>query len=462
MILTSARSATDLGGLAWVTFTLLTALTGAVQPLHAQPTRLERMMQINPRMPAPMPIDEVAVEAAGIRRLPGRNFVVYTDLPAGSVADGLPGLLDQAVPLWCDYFGTDLATAGPWQINAFVMAEPERFLAAGLLPEEVVGVPTGYNLGHQFWVVRQPDDYYTRHLCLHEATHSFMQWFLDGCGPAWYREGMAELLGLHRVDKAGNLAIEARISATEEAPGWGRVSVLKTAIAAGQAKPLGDVLDLNRIDFRDADLYSWSWAACEFFSRHPAARDVFRKMAGEARDTSPAFSAGLRQRLGDHWPALQRDWLLFLDEMEYGADAARAALKLAKTGDPVADAKTFRIVASHGWQATGLSVSAGQSLEFTAAGRFQIKGGERPWPCEAGGITIRYWRGRPLGQLLAGVLRDDGEASATASPVQNTQAIGLGGSFRFEAAGELVLRINEGTGAMDDNDGELVVTVRNR
>jgi hypothetical protein len=440
---------------------LLIAFAPGIGQVLAQPTRLERMMQINPRMPAPMPIDEAAVEAAGIRRLAGQNFVVYTDLPAGSVADGLPRLLDQAVPLWCDYFGTDLATAGPWQINAFVMAEPKRFLAAGLLPEEVVGVPTGYNLGHQFWVVRQPDDYYTRHLCLHEATHSFMQWFLDGCGPAWYREGMAELLGLHRVDEGGNLAIEARIMATVEAPGWGRVSVLKEALATGQTRPLDGILDLNEIGFRDADLYSWSWAACEFFSRHPAAQDVFRKMAGEAHDTSPAFSAGLRQRLGDHWPALQRDWLLFLDEMEYGADAARAALKLAETGAPVAGAHSFRIVASQGWQATGISVSAGQSLEFAATGRFQIQGGDRPWPCEAGGVTIRYWRGRPLGQLLAGVLRDpDGQAAD--SPLQNVQAVGLGGVFRFEADGELVLRINEGTSAMDDNEGELVVTVKNR
>lgn len=418
-------------------------------------------MEINPQMPAPMVIDETAVEAAGIRRLPGRYFVVYTDLPSGSLADGLPGLLDQGLPLWCDYFGVDLETAGPWLINAFVMERPDRFRAAGVLPEEVAGIPTGYNFGHQFWVVRQPDDYYTRHLCLHEATHSFMQWFLGGCGPAWYREGMAELLGLHRVDEAGNLAIEARITETSQAPGWGRVSLLKEAVAAGKAKPLAEVLDLLEMGFFDADLYSWSWAACEFFSRHPATGEAFRKMAGEARDTSLAFSAGLRRRLNRDWPAVQRDWLLFLDEMEYGVDASRVALRPAEELPVAEGARTFRLAVNQGWQSTGIRVAVGQAFEVSATGRFQVQGGERPWPSEAGGITIRYSRGRPLGQLLAGVLRDDpGAGQVASSPIVNVQAIGLGGSFPSQEGGELVLRINEGSTSLDDNEGELTVTIK--
>jgi hypothetical protein len=446
--------------LTWFALALLFTLTNASALLHAQPSRLERMMQLNPQMPEPITIDEVAVEAAGIRRLPGKHFVVYTDLPEGSAADGLCGLLDQALPLWCDYFGVDAGLAEPWLINAFVMEQPQRFRAAGLLPEEVAGIPTGYNHGHQFWVVRQPDDYYTRHLCLHEATHSFMQWFLGGCGPAWYREGMAELLGLHRVDEAGNLAIEARITATGQAPGWGRVSLLKEAMKAGKTLPLAEVLDLSQMGFYDADLYSWSWAACEFFSRHPATGEAFRKMADEARDTSLAFSAGLRRRLHRDWPDVQRDWLLFLDDLEYGADAARSVLRPAEELPAVDGARTFRLAVSHGWQSTGIRVTAGQSLEFSATGRYQVRGGERPWPCEAGGITIRYWRGRPLGQLLAGVLADGTGRDAATSPVGDIQPVGLAATLPFAVDGELVLRINEGTGSMDDNEGQLSVMVR--
>ena len=55
-------------------------------------------------------------------------------------------------------------------------------------------------MGREFWLFDQPTDYYVRHLLLHEGTHVFMVSFLGGCGPGWYMEGTAELLGTHRLD----------------------------------------------------------------------------------------------------------------------------------------------------------------------------------------------------------------------------------------------------------------------
>ena len=53
------------------------------------------------------------------------------------------------------------------------------------------------------WLFVQPSAYFTRHLLLHEATHQFH--FLIATGnhaPAaeWYREGLADYMGLHTWD----------------------------------------------------------------------------------------------------------------------------------------------------------------------------------------------------------------------------------------------------------------------
>jgi len=159
---------------------------------------LQTMEDINPNIQPPMRIDDQRVKAAGIRVIKGNYVTLYTDLPISELIDGLPVVFDAAVPRWCEYFGVKVETAKPWRLSGFVMRDMERFEEAGLIPDDLPKFPAGLNRGHEFWIFVQPDEYYTRHLVLHEGTHAFMQWFCGGLGAAWYAEGMAELLGLHQ------------------------------------------------------------------------------------------------------------------------------------------------------------------------------------------------------------------------------------------------------------------------
>ena len=417
----------------------------------------DAMQQLNPNMLPPMQLDLKAIDAEGIRRIESKYLVLFTDLPADEATDAIPGLFEQAVPQWCDYFGVKLARTEPWRITAFLMQDKERFRKAGLMPDYLPDFPTGYNRGHHFWVIPQPGNYYTRHLVLHEGTHAFMQWFLGGSGPGWYSEGMAELMGLHRIDEEGKLSIGIRVMNREQTEYWGRISVIRKEVDAGRQIKLDELMDARRFGFQSVDMYAWSWAACEFLSGHPLSKKRFAQMAERGSDTSPAFGARLRRWLNDDWVTIEQDWRLFIDEIEFGMQSE--ASRITESESVEEDGATLVTVDTrHSWQRTEIQIEAGKKYKFEPSGRFTVASGEqvrgqKPWPCEAGGITIRYYQKRPLGMLMAGVVTDPpGDEVVSA-----VSGIGLGGEFEFPVSGRLVLRINESPARMDDNDGHLSV-----
>jgi hypothetical protein len=82
----------------------------------------------------------------------------------------------------------------------------------------------------------------------------------------------------------------------------------------------------------------------------------------------------------------------------------------------------------------------------------------RAWESEADGVTIRYYQGKPLGQLVACLLPlriTDSAPNLPANPVQ-----GIGSSETITATSDswLFLRVNEATGELGDNAGELSLT----
>src|SRR5262249_1903118 len=155
--------------------------------------------------------------------------------------DELPQVFDAAVPLWCDYFGAAAAEMADWKIVGSVMKDKDRFIGAGLYPENLPEFPNGYNLGSQVWVYDQKSDYYRRHLLLHEGTHAFMLRWLGGAGPPWYMEGMAELLGTHRWE-GGQLTLGIMPASKEEVPYWGRVKIVKDGAAARSGTSTLDII----------------------------------------------------------------------------------------------------------------------------------------------------------------------------------------------------------------------------
>ncbi len=410
-----------------------------------------------PFMPAKLSIDETRVASKGIRKNAGKHLVLYTDLPPSEDVDELPAIFDQAVPQWCEYFGVDPSKVADWQLTAFLMNEKERFQASGLLPDDLPPFLHGFQLGHEIWLYEQPSDYYRRHLVLHEGTHGFMNWHLGGAGPPWYMEGIAELFGTHRWED-GKLSMRHTIRNKEDAEFWGRVRIIKDRFAMEKAMLPREIMQFGPRAHLQVEPYAWCWAVAEFFDNHPKYQDRFRALPTQVTAIGEGFNTDFIAALEPDWPQIDEQWQLFVAEMDYGYDVARAAVEY-KPGEPLpAAGKSVTIAADRGWQSAGIRLEAGTTYRISATGRYQIGAEPMTWWCEPGGVTIHYYRGNPLG-MLTGALREDDKPLAGLTPLANPAPIGLAREITPSSSGTLYLRINESPAALSDNEGELTVRI---
>jgi hypothetical protein len=403
------------------------------------------------RLGEPQQVDEARARAAGIRKLTSRHLVLYTDVASSPDVDRLPAIFDLAVPQWAKYFGIDPARTRSLQVQGFLISDRRKFDALGLMPAE--DFDNGISRGREFWLFDQPTPYYRRHLMLHEGTHVFMIAFLGSCGPAWYMEGTAELLGTHRFDERYNrLTLGSMPSGRDEVPMLGRIKLIRDAYAAGRVLDLAAIMKLSNRKQLGNEAYAWCWAAAKFLDSHPRYRDRFRKLRDYVRD--PDFNDKFRHLYADDWNELQAEWPAYIATLDHGYDFERMAIDF-KAGRPLGGSpKSLTIAADRGWQSTGVRLSAGKAYRIAATGRYVIAYDGEPWPCEPGGITIEYHDGRPLGMLLGAIDARDGNTT-----LASAFDIGLGTTITPKASGTLYLRVNDAAGELDDNRGQLNITI---
>lgn len=433
------------------------------------------MHAINPRIPASFEIDERRVAAVGIRKLTSQHLILYTDVRNRAEIDELVAVFDLAVPQWCDHFSIDPARANAWRMRAYVMADPEKFRQADLIPHDLPDFAAGYQRGHDFWLYVQPGDYYSRHLMLHEGTHAFMEWFVGGLGAPWYAEGMAELLALHQWQPAtenqpAQLTMQHHISNRDETPYWGRPKVIREAWANRTALSLTDVLNIPARSFRDVENYGWAWAGCEFLSQHELSRERFLKFDSMTARSASRFNAQVNQALQPHLKILERDWLLFISEHDYGSEVSKSVLTAATqpktTSSTTTTTQTFNVQADRGWQSTTIQVQPNQRWSVRCESKFSVgqtvvNGETKPWHCTADGITLDYYRAIPLGKLLAGVYDASGKtATEEVAHLLEPLTAGCDVVIEVKTAGVLCLRINDSPARMGDNQGVLEVTLK--
>ena len=407
-----------------------------------------------PKVPR-LEVDEARVAAAGIRKLTGKHLVLYTDLPPGEEIDVLPEVFDQAFPQWCAYFGVDPREHADWQMTGFLMKERPPFEEAGVLPRSLPPFPNGYARNYELWLYDQPSDYYRRHLLLHEGTHGFMNSLLGGCGPPWYMEGMAELMGTHRWGD-GRLTMGYMPATREEVPLWGRIKIVKDLFDEHQAKRLIDVIHYSRRAHRENEPYAWSWAAAALLDGHPRYQARFRELPKLV--LRPDFSDRFLRLLGDDRDGLAEEWQVFVADLEYGYDVAKTAVDFTP-GKPLEEGgTTVTVAADRGWQNSGLKLQAGVPYRLRAQGRYQVADRPQIWWCEPNGVSIRYYRGRPLGILL-GAVHADGPGEGGPSPLIRPGTISLGTTLTPERTGTLFLRINDSGAELGDNAGTLTVEI---
>lgn len=398
-------------------------------------------------------VDESRARAAGIRKLTGKHLVLYTDVPSNPEVDRLPAVFDQAVPQWAEYFGIDPAKTRSFQAQGFLISDRQKFDALGLMPADVEFV-NGISRGREFWLFDQPTPYYRRHLMLHEGTHLFMVTFLGSCGPAWFMEGTAELLGTHRLDDRYNrLTLRTMPADRGEVPMLGRIKLIDDALAEKRVLDLPAVMKLSNRKQLGNEAYAWCWTAAKFLDSHPRFRDRFRKLRDHVRDED--FNEIFLRAYADDWPDLQTEWLAFVPTLEHGYDFEQMAIDF-EPGSPLSGRpRTMKIAVDRGWQSSGVRLMAGKAYRVTATGRYEIANDGQPWPCEPGGVTIEYHNGRPLGMLLGAI---DGRTGDTT--LANPFPIGLGAIIKAAASGTLYLRVNDSAGKLNDNRGTLSVTVQ--
>ncbi len=419
--------------------------------LMAQPygDQQAAMGRLNPRMPSAMPIDQQQVSDAGVFVTSGKHIDLYSDIDDQAKRQQWVDMFESATQQWCKLFGVNVADTEPWRMTAVIMENETRIANAGLIPEDLPKFPAGYNRGHEFWVYLQNDEYYTRHLILHEGTHAFMQWFLGSSGTPWYSEGMAEWIALHHWD-GQSVTLNQTITDKAQTPGWGRVGLLKKLLAEGKPKSLDDIFNIPPTAFRDVNAYAWSWAGCEFLAHHRLSKEHFAKLPQRLRGSLRQFKTKFRAELQPHWQTLTRDWYLYIHEVDYGTDIAAAALGTATTNDD----GTVTVSADSSWQSTEISVKPTDQFKFTSSGDFIVGNTTRPWRCESNGITVQYYDGQPLGKLMATVITD-GPEQIVPVPVGGDAEK----SVTFNRAGVLALRINESPAKLGDNSGRLKVTI---
>ena len=404
---------------------------------------------------APPPNDDT-LRLTGIRQLAGKHLTLYTDHPSRPEVDNLPAVFDQAVPQWCRYFGIPARRVATWHLTGYLIVDTQRFHAAGLLPDDLPNFLYGYQRREELWLYDQPSDYYRRHLLLHEGTHGFSAWFLGAVGPPWYAEGLAERLATHRwVD--GKLTLGYFPPNKQEVPHWGRVKLVKDEVAAQRGMTIGQIMHHGIQSHLRNQSYGWCWAVAAFLENHPRYQERFRELTQHVSIPATEFTHRFEQQFRDDRRELDEEWQLFAMNIEYGYDVSRETVQYAP-GRPLPPAGArITLAADRGWQSSGLRLLANTTYQITATGRYQVAQEPDVWWCEPGGVTIRYWRGRPLGVLL-GQLRPD-QPTAGLTPLARPLVFGLGRTLRPEENGTLYLRINDSPAELSDNSGTLAVRV---
>lgn len=425
------------------------------------------MLAAAPAVAADVSVPPLAASArrAGLRVIESQHLVLATDRPprADDGVDDLPRIFDEAVVVWCGHYGIEPATIRDWRAFGCLVVDRERFRAAGLLPATIPEFPHGFCDRNRFWLMDQSNPAYRRHLLLHEGVHAFTLTVRGLDTPEWYTEGIAEFLATHRLERDARgverfvpTPLPVRKSDVEQ---LGRIETLRRLAADRRPPTLSAVMAVPTGDHRDISTYASNWAAVALLARHPALAPSFT--AAERGPLDEDFNARLAAQPGWNAAVAAREFAAFTTEIDYGWDFARMRIDWSP-GRPLVVPTRGTVAAGRGWQNTGMALAAGGRCRITAHGRVrlgevpaQAGAAATPIESEADGISLRWYRGHPVGRLLAAqwVEREDGTAGFV------VLGSGAAAEITAAAAGPLYLKVNEAPGDLADTSGSYTVDV---
>lgn len=390
-------------------------------------------------------------------RVSGQHIRLVTDV-APDEADELIASFDAAVDQWAQLWEVAPDRLTEWTVDAWVMRDVDAFESADQIAADVPDFPYGYAINDRVYVKAQPSRYYTRHLLLHEGTHSLAFKLFQGAGPTWFMEGTAEWLATHRgIGSDIEVAVIPRNS--QEVPYWGRFTAIANLRSAGDLPAIQTVMRYQPNLLGDVPTYGCAWAAIQMMRAYPEYRPLILKSAARGQNTPQAFNRWLGQEISPQWPIFAARWRLWTESMDYGWDPSRHQTALS-INDPLWDGqrRSVPIVADRGWQSVGVRIPGGRSVRLSAEGTATLADQPKPWVSHPAGVTIRYTRDKPLGQLIAMVLPNVMSDRPTL-PTLPRITVGNGATVMIDSPSWLVLKVNDAIGELADNTGGYEVTI---
>lgn len=430
-------------------------------------------------------------------RKEGRHIRLVTDLPDSPALQQWVAVFDAAVPLWAAYWQRNPDELNSWRVTAYLMVDRDRFITAGLLPQSLPDFRFGYQVGNRLWVIHQVEDYYNRHLLLHEGAHAVTSHLLGGSGPPWFMEGTAEWMSTHTwrtttrphspdSEYPDRLEIGVVPPSSPSVQGWGRIELIATARKEKRVPTIESVMKYGDVAHREVEPYAWSWLALVLMDMYPEYRQSRLESASIAADRSPQFNSNLYAKLRSKWPIFSARWNLLAHDIDYGWDAARQQVDLPTDLEKIAGKIDMKLKTDRGWQSAPVRVGAGQTVKIDASGRYKIRRSfykDSPgvgfdaltvddagdpddttsvtgdWYSEPDGITIHYYRGKPIGRLVACLLPISMPPGGPyASPLEEI-SIGRSATITPSFDSWLLLKVNEPPAEYRDNDGAVDVVI---
>ncbi len=292
----------------------------------------------------------------------------------------------------------------------------------------------------------------------HEVIHAYCYQTFGEAGPDWYKEGMAQLVA-HGSDAGGQTGCQAALvrplaggksCSVQEVVQAGRFTVQmhdSCGVMLAQRSDRQRHVPLSDWKAGDAELvraaeqhYIRSWALCHLLLHNPNYAAGFRALGvsyvTRGRDSFDSAFAPVAKEM-------TFEYAFFLAHLDVGYRVDLCRWDWEKRFLPLSAGQTLGVgvEAARGYQASGLTVVAGQGYQYSTVG---------VWGTSAAGPTTNAdGDGQGAGRLEAVVMRDYG----LDAPFE----LGVQGAFVAATSGNLFIRCRDAWNGLHDNHGSIHV-----
>lgn len=355
------------------------------------------------------------------------HFLLHTDVSDRN-AQILLDTLETMIVLVSNYFGRPPAG----MLECYVVRDLQQW-PPGLIPPEGVAKisePAGVTLSVRVGNLAKSIVYSCDKVGVvqHESVHAYCQQTFGDTGPTWYAEGVAEMGHYWKKDQ---LAVEID-------------PVVINYLKNSPPKKMLDIVAAGQVTGDSWQAYAWRWALCHLLANNPNYAGRFKGLGIALMSQQPGFS--FESVYGPVAREISFEYDFFVQHLENGYRSDLCAWQWARKFQylPGQGYVTVKVAAKYGWQATGVKLAAGQSLDYSAKGTWKLQpgGGDLTADGDANG------QGR-----LAGITMKD---FSLGEPFD----LGSRGTCTAAQEGDLYLRCRDRWSQIGDNDGTLSVYLR--